>query len=131
MKNRRKSTKKKDKPIKHDFTDKELMPHGHLAHSKKKQDGFKKPKARETREERLRRELDAEENERTKLKTIMIGICTFLESKYMETIHKISLERDPNLYYDIALDLLEFLYHFPFEGSRFHEYPKEFLKFLK
>lgn len=23
------------------------------------------------------------------------------------------------------------MYHFPFEGSRFHDYPKEFLKFLK
>jgi len=34
---------------------------------------------RESREERLRRELEAEEAERTKLKTIMIGICTFLE----------------------------------------------------
>lgn len=41
------------------------------------------------------------------------------------------MERDPQLHYDVEVDLLEFLYHFPYEGSRFHEYPKEFLKFLK
>jgi len=65
------------------------------------------------------------------MKKIMISICTFLEDKYKDTITKMTLERDPNLHYDINIDLLEFLYHFPFEGSRFHDYPKEFLKFLK
>jgi uncharacterized protein (DUF1919 family) len=36
-----------------------------------------------------------------------------------------------NHYYLKIYSLLDFLYHFPFEGSRFHDYPKEFLKFLK
>ena len=76
-------------------------------------------------------QLQAEVEEKNKLKNIMIAICSFLEEKYSEEVHKLTLERDPNLHYDIDLDLLEFLYKFPFEGSRFHDYPKEFLKFLK
>jgi len=27
--------------------------------------------------------------------------------------------------------LLEFMYYFPSEGAKFHDFPKEFLKFLK
>ena len=47
----------------------------------------------------------------------MISICTFLEEKYCDLIKKIVLEREENLHYDANIDLLEFLYHFPFEGS--------------
>lgn len=72
-----------------------------------------------------------EEEEKEKLKGIMISICSFLESEYRDFIYKITLERDPNLHYDIDLDLLEFLYYFPHEGAKFHDFPKEFLKFLK
>lgn len=70
----------------------------------------------------------------------MIKICSYLEDKYIEEMKKIIMDRDPNLHYDIDLEylfvihiysLLEFLYYFPFEGSRFHDYPKEFLKFIK
>ena len=75
--------------------------------------------------------LEQEEEEKEKLKAIMIGICSFLEAEYHEIVYKITLERDPMLHYDIDLDLLEFLYYFPHEGAKFHDFPKEFLKFLK
>ena len=61
----------------------------------------------------------------------MITICSFLEENYCDQVKKIVMERDHQLHYDIDVDLLQFLYNFPYEGSRFHEYPKEFLKFLK
>jgi len=61
----------------------------------------------------------------------MIAVCTFVEEKYREQIIKITLEPAVNIYYDLNLDLLEFMYYFPFEGSRFHENPNEFIKFLK
>jgi hypothetical protein len=73
----------------------------------------------------------AEEEEKERLKGLMIGICSFLESTYKEEIYKITLERDQTLHYDVELDLLAFLYYFPFEGAKFHDFPKEFLKFLK
>ena len=61
----------------------------------------------------------------------MIAVCTFVEEKYRDTIIKITLEQSLNVYYDLNLDLLEFMYYFPFEGSKFHENPNEFIKFLK
>ena len=61
----------------------------------------------------------------------MIAVCTFIEQKYTEAIKKITLEQNKNVYYDLNLDLLDFMYYFPFEGSKFHENPHEFLKFLK
>lgn len=45
-----------------------------------------------------------EEEEKEKLKGIMIGICSFLESEYRDLVYKITLERDPNLHYDIDLE---------------------------
>ena len=71
------------------------------------------------------------QEEQDRLKQLMITICTYLEEKYQEQVKKIVMERDPELHYDVNVDLLEFLYHFPYEGSRFHEYPKEFIKFIK
>ena len=71
------------------------------------------------------------QEDQDRLKQLMITICSYLEDKYQDTVKKIVMERDPQLHYDVDVDLLEFLYHFPYEGSRFHEYPKEFLKFLK
>lgn len=45
-----------------------------------------------------------EEEEKEKLKSIMIGICSFLEQEYREIVYKITLERDVNLHYDIDLE---------------------------
>ena len=69
--------------------------------------------------------------EKEKLKSIMIAICTFVEERYAEPIQKILLETAIEGHYDFHLDMLQFLYYFPFEGSRFHDYPKEFFKFIK
>ena len=45
-----------------------------------------------------------EEEEKEKLKGIMIGICSFLEAEYRNLVYKITLERDANLHYDIDLE---------------------------
>ena len=61
----------------------------------------------------------------------MITICSYLEDKYQEQVKRIVMEKETQIHFDVEIDLLEFLYHFPYEGSRFHDYPREFLKFLK
>lgn len=84
MKARRKAHPKSGKrsgksttPVVHDFSQRSL------AGGEDPPPKRPKSSARMSREERLRRELEAEEAERQKLKTIMIGICTFLEAKYV------------------------------------------------
>ena len=46
----------------------------------------------------------AEENEKEKMKQIMISICTFLEAKYLDEIKTVTMARDPNLHYDITFE---------------------------
>ena len=41
-----------------------------------------------------------------RLKQTMIALCTFLEDKYLEQVKEIVMERDPNLHYDIEIDML-------------------------
>jgi hypothetical protein len=84
MKKRRKAhprsgkSSRKSSAVIHDFSQRSLA-------AGEEDPPVKRPKstARMSREERLRKELEAEEAERVKLKTIMIGICTFLEAKYV------------------------------------------------
>lgn len=47
----------------------------------------------------------------------MIIICSYLEDKYQEQVKKIVMEKEVKIHYDIEIDLVEFLYHFPYEGS--------------
>ena len=67
------------------------------------------PYKRQPMNKRSRAQLEAEcrmqeEEEKEKLKAVMIGICSFLEADYREIVYKITLERDPNLHYDIDLE---------------------------
>lgn len=47
-----------------------------------------------------------EEDERLRMKELMIKICSYLEERYMEDMKKIIMERDPNLHYDIDLEYI-------------------------
>jgi|688.fasta_scaffold1527125_1 hypothetical protein len=57
-----------------------------------------------TREQMFEAQRVAEEQEKEKMKQIMISICTFLEEKYTEEIKNVTLARDPNLHYDINFE---------------------------
>ena len=48
--------------------------------------------------------MECELQEKNKLKNIMIAICSFLEEKYQKRVHELTMERDPNLHYDIELE---------------------------
>jgi hypothetical protein len=57
-----------------------------------------------TWEQMFEAERAAEENEKEKMKQIMISICTFLEAKYLDEIKTVTMARDPNLHYDITFE---------------------------
>ena len=112
--------------IKHDLSGSQIAPPDSTPRNR-----GKLKKNHISRDEALRQQEQEQEAEREKLKRIMIAICTFIEERYSEQVTKILLERAVEGHYDLHLDLLQFLYFFPFEGSRFHDFPTEFLKFIK
>jgi hypothetical protein len=71
--------------------------------------GDKTPYKRKPTNQKSQRDIQeeimrAEEEEKERLKGLMIGICSFLESTYKEEIYKITLERDQTLHYDVELE---------------------------
>eukprot|EP00347_Sterkiella_histriomuscorum_P013643 403363933 len=54
----------------------------------------------------------------------------FMKESYDQLV-PILMGEDTIIYYDITVDLLDFIYNFPFLGGKFHEHPFEFLEFLK
>lgn len=63
-----------------------------------------RPTNRHSREEMQEQIIQREEEERRRMKELMIRICSYLEDRYLESIKKIILEREPNLHYDIDLE---------------------------
>ena len=58
-------------------------------------------------------------------------IVTYLRDKYFDDLVPIIMSDSLEIYYSITVDLLAFIFHFPIYGSQFHEFPIEFIDFMR
>lgn len=59
------------------------------------------------------------------------SLCSYLFERYYKEIFLVLASDEMSIYYDITIDLIELIYHFPKFGSVFYLMPNEFIDTLR